>query len=660
MLSLLLLAPLALLGAVAINWYLCFRYHLRQAKASGIHYIVVPVFLFHRFWLVTHRLWLPIIKRFPEKYWAPWLDFVLPEFSWDQRHEIFERVGHDTFLTCSPGGAAFWTADPAVINQITTRRNDFPKPTHMYRSVDIYGKNVVSTEGAEWRHHRKSTSPPFTEKNNQVVWMETIDQTQAMVASWVGKDGKGNKTVDRIMDDTMRLSLYVISRAGFGRKLEWPTEDTKTQERDGNVDPSKIKNESHDIDPGHTMSYTYSLHCLLDNILLQFLLPRWLLVHLPFAKTRIANEAYTEWGKYMSEMVSKKKAEISDAKSSFSQVDIIGQLVRGQMQAKDTKGSPPPLSDSEILGNAFVLILAGHETAANSIHFALLYLALHTRSQRKLQADLDSIFGGRPTSEWDYERDLPGLFGGMTGAVLNEELRLVPPVVNIPKSTYKVPDQKLTVEGRLCTVPKDTYMSLCTAAVQRHPKYWPHGPPSNPGGHPVHPVANLDNDLEEFRPERWILDEGKHEANGTSTPNGVAGVKKMTEEKLEGGEELGVNMASDTSDHLFRPPKGAYIPFSDGYRACLGRRFAQVEVLACLAVIFQKYSVELAVDKYASDEEVEGMGPEARKEVWAKAADDCRNLMLHGCGVIITLQMRKGAVSVRLMPRGEERFDVDS
>ena len=549
-----------------------------------------------------------------------------------------------------------WTADPAVITQITTRRNDFPKPTHIYTSVDIYGKNVVSSEGAEWRHHRKSTSPPFTEKNNHVVWAETLDQTQAMLESWVGKDGRGNKTVDRIMDDTMRLSLHVISRAGFGRKLEWPTESTVSTHDAAYTDPSKIKNQADDIDPGHRMSYTYSLHCLLDNILFQFLMPRWLLSRLPFARTRLANEAYFEWGQYMREMVSRKKIELTSANNAYDQVDIIGQLVRGQVASTDAKNSPPPLTDSEILGNAFVLILAGHETAANSIHFALLYLALHMRSQRRLQEDLDHVFGGRPPSQWDYERDLPGLFGGMTGAVLNEELRLVPPVVNIPKSTYGVPEQPLMVNGKKCTVPKDTYISLSTAAVHRNPRYWPHGPPrrDQTGGKPVHPTSNLDNDLEEFRPERWLIeDKGR---SGTSTPaNGAA----MPNEKLEGGDELGVNMASDTSERLYAPPKGAYIPFSDGYRACLGRRFAQVEVLACLAVIFQRYSVELAVDKYATDEEVERMSHDERKEVWEKAADDCRDLMLNGCGVIITLQMRKGAVSVRFVPRGQEKFDFN-
>jgi len=124
---------------------------------------------------------------------------------------------------------------------------------------------------------------------------------------------------------------------------------------------------------------------------------------------------------------------------------------------------------------------------------------------------------------------------------------------------------------------------------------------------------------------------------------------------------LAVNEASDTSDRLYRPPKGAYLPFSDGYRACLGRRFAQVEVLATLAVILQKYSVELAVDEWAADHEVIAMDEDARVEVWQKAAAHARDLMLNGLSVIISLQMRKGHVSMRFVPRGQEKFpdDVD-
>ncbi|KAK5061119.1 hypothetical protein LTR84_007661 [Exophiala bonariae] len=648
--SLLALGVLTFIIYYITNYYLALSRNIAKAKRSGIHYVVLPVYFLNRFWLIFHRLFLPVLARLPRK-WTTWVDFCIPDFPFLNSVETFEKIGHDTFLTVAPGGIILNTIDPAVITQITTRRNDFPKPTKIYRSLDVYGKNVVSTEGAHWRQHRKATSPPFTEKNNHLVFSETIDQASDMLTSWLGPDGKGNVTVDRVMDDTMRLSLYVISRAGFGRKLQWPAADSKADVDTSYADPSKIQNAKDERDPGHSMSYTYAIHCLLDNIIVLFVLPPWLMERLPIAALRKAREAYVEWGNYMKEAVASKKKLLGAENTNNESMDILGQLVKGQLQSETSKDVH--LTDSEILGNMFVLILAGHETAANSIHFSLLYLALNHKSQRAVQQDLDRIFQGKPPSEWDYDRDLPALFGGMVGAVLNEELRLLPPVIGIPKSTFGVSDQRLNIDGKDCIVPSDIYISLCAVAVHRHPKYWPSGKPTLPGGRPIHPVANTDNDLEEFRPERWLVDE---DGEVQTLANGK---KEMPGETVT-SDGLAVNESADTSDKLYRPPKGAYIPFSEGYRACLGRRFAQVEVLAALAVILQNYSVELAVDEWASDEEVISMDEDARADVWQKAAAHARDLMLNGLSVIISLQMRGGHVAVRFVPRGSERFPDDA
>src|SRR5271156_2507615 len=146
MFSYILLGFVGLFAYITFDWYSCYHRNLAAAKRSDIHYFVVPIYFLNRFWLITHPLWLKILRKLPHRY-TEWVDFVLPEFSWDYRHEIFQRVGHDTFLTCAPGGIIMWTCEPAVITQITTRRNDFPKLTHLYESVNIYGTNVVSAEG---------------------------------------------------------------------------------------------------------------------------------------------------------------------------------------------------------------------------------------------------------------------------------------------------------------------------------------------------------------------------------------------------------------------------------------------------------------------------------------------------------------------------------
>jgi cytochrome P450 len=634
-----------------------FQHNLRKARNSGIKYVVVPFYYLKTWWLAGHTLFLPILARLPRS-WTQWVDYCIPDFYYRRSIEVFQKMGSDTFLVVAPGGTIMHTADPAVITQMTTRRNDFPKPIGIYRSLDIYGKNVVTTEGSIWRQHRKATSPPFTEKNNHLVWLESIDQANDMLNSWLGPDGKGDVTIDRVMDDTMRLSLYVISRAGFGRKLKWPATDAKGDIDNKYDDPSKILNEQKDRDAGHSMSYTYAIHCLLDNILLQFLLPKWVVSRVPHTKFRKATESYREWGNYMREAIESKKRDLASNKNdSKDQMDLLAQLVKGQVDAEKglSTAKDTPLTDTEVLGNMFVLILAGHETAANSIHFSLVYLALNPKSQRACQKDLDKIFEGRPTSEWDYDRDLPGLFGSMVGAVLAEELRLAPPVIGIPKSTWGVGDQQLTVDGKSCTVPGGIYVNVGCSNVHRNPKYWPVSKPALAGGQAWHRTANLDNDLEEFHPERWLLDAG--EAIGSVAANGDK--KSMPAEAV--ADDLNINEAADTSDKFHRPPKGAYIPFSDGYRACLGRRFAQVEVLATLAVILQNYSVELAVDKYASDAEVVAMDRDARIEVWQQAARRARDLLANGLSVIISLQMRAGHVPLRFVPRGKEKFpdDVD-
>ena len=559
---------------------------------------------------------------------------MVPEFVWDKQYETFRTIGSDAFFIVSPGANTLYVADPEAITQITTRRNDFPKPIWIYRSVDIYGKNVVSTEGAIWRHHRKITSPPFTEKNNHVVWTESLHQAQSMVSGWVSPDAQSSGPIWDVAAQAMRLSLHVISRAGFGERLEWPHEE-------------KDKT----IPAGHTLSYKDALSTLLENIIPVMLTPRWLLPRSPLKIHKVANEAFVEWGKYMREMYYGKRSEMQQGETREG-MDLMGALVKGAgitAESLNENGSADPekagaqnnkqlLTDDEILGNAFVFILAGHETAANTIHFSMLFLAMHPESQRRLQKDLDDILGDKPISEWDYDEDVPKLFGSMCGAVMNEELRLIPPVVGIPKSTPQDRPQGLQLSGRHVTVPGGSYITLNTAALHRNPKHWPH---------------TSEEDLLAFRPERWLVEDGK--ANGHQPT-----AEEQAYATEEGLDFDGPDKRADTSASLFRPVKGSYIPFSDGYRSCLGRRFAQVEILAVLAVIFKTWSVELDVSSTLSDEEMKTASEEQKKDAWEKAFTRSEHLLKTGMMTIITIQMRAGKVPMRFVKRGSERFDYAS
>lgn len=660
--SLIALAVLAVALAYAVATYRSFSKNLAAAKASNMRYVIVPIHFFSPVWLVTQNFLLPFLRRLPRRWTTPWLDVMPTEWTWEQQYAAYKNVGADTFIVVAPGGNLIWCADADAISQITARRNDFPKPTELYRAIDIYGKNLVSTEGQVWRHHRKIASPSFTEKNNHLVWEESLHQAQGMLQSWTGPSGEEVRTLTKVAEDTMRLSLYVISRAGFGVRLPWPgVEDGPATEKEAEKTSGSVGITSMGMSAAHTMTYTDALGTLLNNLVPVIIMPRFLLKTLPFASTKLAYRSYTEWKMYMDELFEAKKTEAA-AGENHEGMDLMRALIQGAGYAAENmnaaplleKGQDPgaqTLTEDEIFGNAFVFIVAGHETTADTLHFSFVLLAMYVSSQRQLQEDLKDVFQEMPRSEWDYERDLPKLFGGMAGAVMNEVLRLIPPAVNIPKSVTSSQPQSIVLEGKKCLMPAGTMMNLSATAVHRNPKYWPTGPPSDPPN-TIFPTSTIDNDLEEFKPQRWFINPSESQAK-TKANFDVSSFQNGISEN----DEFNINHAPDTASNLFRPYKGAYIPFSEGHRACIGRRFAQVEILAVFATTFTEYSVELAVDEWASDEEVEKMGPAERKAVWEKAREKARWLLQNAMGTRITIQLRDRFIPLRFVKKGRERFD---
>lgn len=353
---------------------------------------------------------------------------------------------------------------------------------------------------------------------------------------------------------------------------------------------------------------------------------------------RKALEAYDEWGRYMKEMIATKKQQIDSEASQSSTVDILAQLV--QHNEEDSSA----LTDNEVLGNLFFFILAGHETTASSLHMSILLLALHPKIQNEVQRELAEILGDRPPSEWSYEHDLPRLFNGILHAVLLEELRLVSPILTIPKVVCSRP-QRIMIDGSQTTLPANTTIRLCMSAVHVNSRFWPHEAPTDPQN-PIFPLDNLDNDLEEFKPQRWLKP-------------GVKPTQSLVDENTNGKPhefDTQTSIAASAS-RLYTPAKGSYIPFGEGQRSCLGRRFAQVEILTALAVVFSQYSVELAVGEWSNDREVSEMTKERREETWNKAAEIARRAWKEKLTSGLTVKLRGDAhIPFRFVKKGEERF----
>jgi cytochrome P450 len=95
--------------------------------------------------------------------------------------------------------------------------------------------------------------------------------------------------------------------------------------------------------------------------------------------------------------------------------DLLSLLIR----ARDEDGGA--MTDAQVRDEAVTLFLAGHETTALTLTYALHLLATHPRHQARLVAELDHVLGGRPPSLGDLEKL------AYTNTVVLETMRLYPP-----------------------------------------------------------------------------------------------------------------------------------------------------------------------------------------------------------------------------------------
>ncbi|KAG6014293.1 hypothetical protein E4U54_005542 [Claviceps lovelessii] len=674
------------------------RRNIAVARRSNLPYLVVPCNQLAQHWLLLCHVYARIIKRFPKSWWDDWLDLMLPDSCYQLDFQRFTRHG-DVLLFVSPFSMTVQVSNAEAIRQVTTQREKFPKPRQIYTMLAIFGDNIITTEGPVWKAHRRATSATFSEKNSALVFREVIVQTNGLIDTWLGRRGVRNSDSDSDNDnseplatisaDITRLTINVIGYVGFGLRLLWPGQPLLPD-----FDAAAAKYTSMDVPDGYALSFVDTLMEVLDNILLLLLVPRWLLRILPLNKARIAAAAYEDCVRYLDEMLNEKIEAVRRGVHAKEGMDIMGALAQGsfggssgdvsggggggggggrrrqqqqkqkqqqQQQQEEEKDDDaediikaPVLTRDEILGNAFIMFVAGHETAANTFHFTLINLATNPAAQRLLQRDIDELVGGTECSTWDYETLMGPMTTSALGACMNETLRIQPPGPAIPKQVSPHSDQVLNIEGRECILPRGSFVTIYALMAHEDPRYWPYENSELRPGH---------DDLRDYRPERWFETEAgpRHPSHGGNGPraekqgsSSSEGIDEGIDDGMDGGFYRSGRGNKD-SKPFFRPRRGAYLPFSEGPRSCLGRRVAQVEVMTFLLVLFQRYSVELAADEWASEAEVRAMDRRARADVYRMAQAASRRT-LGQARTVITLGLQGRTVPMRLVPRGREQF----
>lgn len=323
---------------------------------------------------------------------------------------------------------AWLLTNPDDIADVLIRNADrFRKGPVLQRARFVLGDGLLTAEGDVHRQHRDMVQPAFHSRRITGYAGTMIEQADAATKTWA--DGV---PLD-LHAETVRITLASAGRTLLGASL-------------GDDDVATVES---------------ALADLLSAYKLAFVPFGWHLQRLPVGPVRRLARGRTKLYGLVDRVIAERRANDADAG------DLLSALVNPEEDGDR-------LSDQEIRDHAVTLLLAGHETTANGLAFALDLLAKHPEAEARLHAEIDTVLDGDPPTPDDAGR-LP-----VCRAVMSEALRLYPPAWLMGREA--VADHP--VNGR--TIAAGDVTLLSQWITHREPRWWP--------------------EPERFRPERWLDD----------------------------------------------------------------------------------------------------------------------------------------------------------
>ncbi|KAK7045464.1 hypothetical protein VNI00_007717 [Paramarasmius palmivorus] len=424
------------------------------------------------------------------------------------------------------GEPYYWLGDADAIKTVCNSKTVFQKDLVVYEGfLNFWGTNIISTEGAEWKAHRSIAKTAFNEANNALVWQET----SRLVSEWMGDMEKsGEDTHVDLLEDLRLITMQVIQAAGFGRRPDWAETFHNRDKTNG----------------GQLLPFEEALSASASLLIPRSITPTWLIdiaerVHVPKVgpKLTMIRKGFNDIKFHMLDLVALARTWMeSDNKDRT----LDAALLRNLVEANSAEEGSKRLTDGELLSNAFVFLVAGHETTAHSLSFMIAFMAVYPDVQRKVSEEVAGLTSGDLSIPLSYKEHLSKLV--YTTAVFHESIRLC----TVAPRLGRVAIADTTLQARRFKVGRDgspqdveefpvnirqgAQVLMDLTAVHMNPIHW-------------------GKDVHEFRPERFI----------------------------------------DTDTYKW--PRDAFLAFSTGHRSCIGQKFSTTESLCLVANLVRKFEI---------------------------------------------------------------------
>ncbi|RXK36383.1 hypothetical protein M231_06349 [Tremella mesenterica] len=308
--------------------------------------------------------------------------------------------------------------------------------------------------------------------------------------------------------------------------------------------------------PYDVVTFHEALHLVEYHLVAELLVPVWILENFPLPSVRRLGNAQRSLRHHFKTMIATRRDALQAEQAGLGPQekikppsDLLGAIVASQMdieaeeKARGGKGtSKAGLTSEEQMGNVWIFIFAGHETSGQTLTFTLGHLAMYPEWQEKIFQEIEEVCQGSHPTYRDMN-NLPSVL-----ACVYETLRLRDLISLNQKLAlkdtvlpYTTWDDLGQITNHTHTIKKGSHVLVDFAASGQNPFFY--------------------RDPHRWDPSRWYGEEG-----------------------------------NKNRSHLFN--------FSAGPRACIGRRFAEVEMTAILSTLIKKVKFEPVRQKGETDEQM--------------------------------------------------------
>jgi cytochrome P450/nitrite reductase/ring-hydroxylating ferredoxin subunit len=338
-------------------------------------------------------------------------------------------------------------ADGTLVRELLRHRPQglrrYQKMGEVIEELGIAG--LFTAEGSTWRRQRRFAARALAQRYVRGYAPLVAQHTQRLLDRWQQAAQQGQKLDPS--RDLMRFTVDVTTQLAFGYEMNTLTagEDTVQQH----------------------------LERIFPMIQRRTMLPVAYWRHLKLPVDRRLDQALQAVRTLVQRYIDEARQRLAEDPTRQAQPE---NFLEALLSAADEDGSL--FTDQEIFGNVFTMLLAGEDTTAHSIAWAIEALQQHPAWQTQLQAEVDAYLGEARTLPPEAQpSDLPRL-----QAVIHESMRLRPVAANLLLNALE--DLRI---GDL-HVPRGSTIFALLRPMHLDPAHYP--------------------DPEAFRPERWL--EGEH------------------------------------------------------------------------------------------------------------------------------------------------------